>query len=133
RDFEKIASKKVHTIIHCAGVMPAKMEGFNPQRYVDSIISGTLNILNYAKKIKANKIIFTQTRADSSYLMGTKIPVPSDIEKKFPLKGDHAVYSICKNAAVDLIEHYFHQFGLNRFILRLPTIYAYHPDPYFYV
>ena len=60
-------------------------------------------------------------------------PIPADIWRKFPLNNDHSVYVIAKNAAVDLIEHYFHKFGIKRFILRLPTIYLYHPDPYYHV
>ncbi|MEC3880160.1 NAD-dependent epimerase/dehydratase family protein [Parapedobacter sp. 10938] len=132
-DLSKFDGLNIDAIIHCAGMMPAKMEGYEPQKYIDSIIIGTHNILELTRKNNVPKIIFTQTRADSTYLMGTKTPVSSDIERRFPLMGDHAVYAICKNAAVDFIEHYFHQHGLSRFVLRLPTIYAYHPDPYFYV
>jgi UDP-glucose 4-epimerase len=124
---------KPDVILHCAGIMPAAMAGYNPQEYVDSIITGTLNILKYMNERKINKIVFTQSHADSSYLMESKNPIPSDIEKKFPLTGDHSIYSICKNAAVDMIEHFFYEYEIKRFILRLPTIYAYHPNPYFYV
>jgi UDP-glucose 4-epimerase len=64
--------------------------------------------------------------------MGKK-PIPADIIRKNPETGDHAIYSICKNTAVELIEHYYYQYKIKRFILRLPTIYAYHPNNYFYV
>jgi UDP-glucose 4-epimerase len=124
---------KPYAIVHCAGIMPATMEGYHPQKYIDSIVTGTLNILEYMCTVKSAKILFTHSRADSNYLMGTRQPVPADIEKKFPLKGDHSIYSICKNTAVDLIEHYYHQYNIQRFIFRLPTIYAYHPNPFFYV
>ena len=128
----KIEEDNIYAVIHLAGVMPAAMEGYRPEEYVDSIIKGTLNVLNFCIDKKVDRIIFGQSRADSNYLMG-KEPIPSDIVKKFPLVGDHAVYSICKNAAVDLIEHYYHQYGLKRFVLRLPTIYAYHPNSFFNV
>lgn len=128
----KIEEDNIYAVIHLAGIMPAAMEGYHPEVYVDSVIKGTLNVLNFCIDKKVNRIIFGQSRADSNYLMG-KEPIPSDIVKKFPLVGDHAVYSICKNAAVDLIEHYYHQYGLKRFVLRLPTIYAYHPNLFFYV
>lgn len=123
----------IGAVVHCAGVMPAAMKGYRPEVYIESITLGTLNVLEFMRNNKIPKIIFTQTRADSNYLMGTQQPIPSDIEKKFPLTGDHAVYAICKNAAVDLIEHYFHGHDIKRFVLRLPTIYAYHPNPTFYV
>lgn len=130
--FDVLIENDIYAVIHLAGVMPAAMEGYHPEVYIDSVLKGTLNVLNFCVKKGVNRIIFGQSRADSNYLMG-KTPIPSDIEKKFPLVGDHSVYSICKNAAVDLIEHYYHQYGLKRFVLRLPTIYAYHPNSYFYV
>lgn len=131
--FEKLYDEEnIYAVIHFAGVMPAAMKGYTPQIYVDSVITGTLNVLNFCIKKNVNRIIFSQSRADSNYLMN-KGPIPSDIVKKFPKTGDHSIYSICKNAAVDLIEHYYYQYGLKRFVLRLPTIYAYHPNPFFYV
>lgn len=132
-EFDKLPVDDIYTIVHLAGSMPAAMKGYDPHSYIYSVIDGTLNVLEYALKVHAVKIIFAQSRADSNYLMGTKIPIPSDIEKKYPLTGDHAVYSICKNAAVDLIEHFYYQYGIKRYILRFPTIYGYHPNPYFYV
>lgn len=126
---------KIHydAVVHLAGDMPSKMKGYEPQKYIDTIVTGTLNVLDFCKDLNISKIIFTQTRADSNYLMGGLDPIPSDIEKRFPLTGDHSIYAICKNAAVDLIEHYHHEFGIKRFVLRLPTIYVYHPNKYFYV
>lgn len=133
RDFKQLQAIEFDAVLHCAGVMPATMRSYRPEEYVDSVVRGTLNVLEFMRENNIPKIIFTQTRADTNYLMGTKNPIPSDVEKKFPLTGDHAVYSICKNAAVDLIEHYYHEHGIKRFVLRLPTIYAYHPNPTFCV
>lgn len=130
-DFDKLP-KDVDTVIHFAGAMPATMEGYNPHEYVQSVIEGTLNVLEYTRLSGCKKIIFAQSRADSNYLMD-KGPIPSDFEMKFPLTGDHSVYSICKNTAVNLIEHYYHQYGIKRFELRFPTVYGYHPNPYFHV
>lgn len=133
QDIFKLPNIAFDAVLHFAGVMPSKMEGYHPQQYIDSVLTGTLNVLNFAKERKIGKIVFTQTRADSNYLMGTKTKIQADIVKKFPLTGDHSVYAICKNAAVDLIEHFYHEHGIKRFVLRLPTIYAYHPNKYFYV
>lgn len=131
-DFKKLPHIDIEAVIHLAGAMPASMQGYHPHDYISTIVEGTLNVLEFTRDNGIKKIIFAQSRADSNYLMG-KIPIPADIEKKFPLVGDHSIYSICKNAAVDMIEHFYHQYGINRFILRFPTIYAYHPNPYFYV
>lgn len=127
-DLEQVpTSENFDAVIHLAGAMPATMDGYYPERYVTSIILGTLNVLEFIQARKIPKIIYSQSHADSQYLMGKVEKIPSDIEKKFPLTGDHSVYSISKNAAVDLIEHYYHQYGMQRFVLRLPTIFAYMP------
>ena len=131
--FSVLANKNIGLIIHAAGIMPAAMRGYHPKEYIDSIVTGTLNVLEFGRKSGIDKIIFTHSRADSNYLMGTKNKILSDIEKKFPLTGDHSIYAICKNAAVDMLEHYYHEYGIKRFIFRLPTIYAYHPNMYFNV
>jgi len=119
----------VDCIIHLAGAMPAHMKGYDPYEYVNSVIIGSLNVLEYARRARCKKIIFSQSVSDVLYLFGSQRPIQDDVERKSPLTGDHAVYSISKNAAVNLIEHYYAEYGIKRYILRLPTIYHYHPNP----
>ena len=95
-------------------------------------MSGTLNVLDYCIKSSANRIVFAQSVADVSYLYGNNALIPADAPKRFPLDDDHSVYSICKNGAVCLIEHYYKRYNLKRFILRFPNIYVYHPNPFYY-
>lgn len=125
--------KSIEGVVHLAGAMPAAMVGYRPSQYIQSIAQGTLNVLEYCRAAEADRVVFSHTRADTNHLMGSLNPIPADVTRSFPLKGDHAVYAICKNAAVDLIEHYHHEYGIKRFILRLPTIYCYAHDPWFYV
>lgn len=131
--FEVLPKENVDCVIHYAGAMPARMKGYNPQEYIDTIITGTLNVLDYTQKVGAKKIVFTQSISDCFWMVKDATPIPADIWRKFPLNNDHSVYVIAKNAAVDLIEHYHHKYGIARFILRLPTIYLYHPNPFYYV
>ena len=131
-DFEQLPVK-VDYIVHLAGAMPAHMKGYDPYEYVNSVMIGTLNVLEYARKSHCQKFIFSQSVSDVLYLFGSQNPIQDDVERKSPLTGDHAVYSISKNAAVNLIEHYYAEYGIKRYILRLPTIYHYHPNPYYYV
>jgi len=132
-DFNNLPQNDVFAIFHFAGAMPAHMKGYNPYEYINSNITGTLNVLEYARNVHSEKIIFSQSVSDVLYLGGTTTPIPADSEMHYPLTGDHAVYSISKNAAVGLIRHYEQEFGVTAYILRLPTIYAYHPNPYYYV
>lgn len=131
--FKLLPQSHVDAVIHLAGAMPAHMIDYSPQMYIDSIITGTLNVLDYMNRIGCKKIVFSQSIADVLYLFGSLEPIDDDVERKFPLNTDHSVYSICKNAAVSIIEHYHEKYGIYRYILRLPTIYCYHPNPYYYV
>ncbi len=135
RDKESFGKLPQHidVVLHFAGAMPARMKGYNPYDYVDTIVTGTLNVLEWMRKIGCPKIVFTQSIADILHQFGTTAPIADDVEQKFPLATDHSVYSICKNAAVNLIEHYYAQYGIKRFIVRLPTIYVYQPNPFYYV
>jgi UDP-glucose 4-epimerase len=132
-DFNKLPKSDIFAVIHFAGSMPARMQIYNPQEYIDSIITGTLNVLDYVKETGVNRIIYAQSISDIAYACGSTNPIDPDIESRFPLNDDHSIYSICKNTAVNLIEHYYYKYGIKRFILRLPNIYLYHPNPYYYV
>lgn len=130
--FKALPQENVYAVVHLAGAIPARMQGYYPQTYIDSIMTGTLNVLDYCVSIAADRIVFAQSVADVSYLYGNNVLIPADVEQRFPLNDDHSVYSICKNAAVNLIEHYYVKFGLKRFVLRFPNIYVYHPNPFYY-
>lgn len=120
-------------VVHLAGAIPARMRNYNPREYIDTVLTGTLNVLDFCVGAAAVSITFAQSVADASHLYGSRIPIPADIEQKFPIDNDHSVYAICKNAATSLIEHYHARYALRRFILRFPNIYLYHPNPYYFL
>lgn len=130
--FKVLPREHVYAVVHLAGAIPARMQGYDPQTYIDSVLTGTLNVLDYCVSVGANRIVFAQSVADVSYLYGNNALIPAEVEQRFPLNDDHSVYSICKNAAVNLIEHYYVKYGLKRFVLRFPNIYVYHPNPYYF-
>lgn len=129
-EFKVLPINDIYAVVHFAGALPASMKGYNANLYVSSIVQGTLNVLEYTRKVKADRIIFPQSLFDVSYLFGSKVPIPADSLRKAPLDGDHAMYVIAKNMAVDMIEHYYKMYGIKRFVLRLSRVYLYHPNPY---
>ena len=128
-DFKILPVDNIYAVLHFAGVLPAVMEGFSATPYIQSIIQGTLNVLEYTRTVGADRIIFPQTLFDIHHLFGSKTPIPADSQRQVP-EGDHWMYVIAKNAACDMIEHYYNNFGIKRFIFRLSRIYLYHPNPY---
>lgn len=133
RDFYKLPRENVYAVVLLAAVLPAAMEGYRPMEYLTTNIIGAYNVLEYCKEVKADRILYTQTMRDIGNFIGTEKPLTPDMPRNFSYTGDHCIYVISKNTAVDLIEHYYQEYAIKRFIFRLPTIYSYSPIDYYYV
>ncbi len=131
--FSILPTEEIYAIVHLAGYLPARMDGYNPQVYIDVNITGTLNILQYAIAVKVDRFIYSQSMSDVDYLFGSSTPIKEDSISRFPLNNDHSVYSITKTAASNLIKHYSVKYDFKYFALRLPNIYLYHPNPKYFV
>ncbi len=131
-EFAKLPSENIDIVAHFAGALPASMKGYDATLYIDSIIKGTYNVLEFMRRNNIPRIIFPQSLFDISYMFGTATPIPADSQMIAPMKGDHAMYVIAKITAVQMIEHYYQLYGIKRFILRLSRVYVYHPNPYTY-
>ena len=131
-DFDRLPTENVYAVVHLAAEIPSYMNDYNPRKYIDSIIIGTANVLEYCRKTKADRILFSQTVFDISLSSGPGIVLKPDTPANFAYNGDHAVYVISKNAAIELIKHYHAEYGLKYFIFRFPTIYNYSPFHYYY-
>lgn len=129
--FSVLPKKDIDTIINFAGVLPAR--NYDPRLFINSFTMGTLNVLEYMRKIGCRTIITAQTPADLWYLQNTTNPMPADALRSFPPSTDHSIYTIAKNAAIDIIEYYHNTYDFSRFIFRFFNVYMYHPNPYYYV
>lgn len=126
-DFEKLPQSGIDSVVLISGAMPSRMVGYKPKTYLEVNIMGAYNVLEYCRKTKVDKLLFTQSHSDVAGYWNSGEYIKPDAPRKLNLKGDHAVYIISKNAAVDLIEHYHLEYDLKTFIFRLPTIYNYRP------
>ena len=75
---QKLPSSGIDAIVNLAGMLPARMQGYFPQAYIDINMSGMLNILEYAAKTGVSRLVYSQSISDVDYLMGTTVPVPED-------------------------------------------------------
>lgn len=114
-----------------AAQIPSYMNEYSGKKYLDSIVMGGYNVLEYCRKVGADRILYTQTVFDVS-LYPSDYVIKPDSPRNFSYKGDHAMYVISKNCAIDMIEHYHQEYGIKRFIFRLPTIYGYSPYQYYF-
>lgn len=129
--FSVLPKSDIDVVINFAGVLPAR--NYDPRLFINSFTLGTLNVLEYMREVGCKKIITAQTPADLWYLQNTTSPMPADAPRSFPPSTDHSIYTIAKNAAVDIIEYYHNTHDFSRFILRFFNVYMYHPNPYYYV
>jgi len=131
--FAKLPQENIYAVVLLSAVLPAYMEGYKPEQYVKTNIVGAFNVLEYCRKTKTDRILYPQSEGDLSGYWGKTILIKPDFPRKFSYKGDHALYVISKNTAVDIIDHYHQEYGIKKFIFRCPTIYAYTCNQYFYV
>lgn len=131
--FEALPQDNVYAAVHLANLLPARMTEDDPYEYFKVNLNGSINILEYLKKTNADRIVFTQSYADIAGHWDKEKVLRYDLPRSLKYTGDHALYSISKCAVEDIIEYYHQSFGLKNFILRLPNIYMYAPEEYYYV
>lgn len=131
-EFDKLPVD-IDCVVLLAGMMPARMEGYDPFKYININITGTLNTLEFCRVNKIPKIIFAQSHSDVFGHWNTGEYIKDNASRILNYKGDHTVYIISKCAAIDLIEHYHQEYDIQSIIFRLPTIYCYWPDDTMYV
>lgn len=131
-DFEKLPQENVYAVIYLAAQIPSYMKGYQPEKYIQSNILGAFNVLEYCRKVHADRVLFSTTVFDVSLAVKDGVALKPDTPYNFSYKGDHAVYVITKNTAIELLKHYHAEYGLKYFVFRFPTIYSYSPYHYYH-
>lgn len=113
RDQELMNSiiKKDTTVFHLAALIGIPYSYDAPRSYLDTNITGTMNILNAARQNRAKRVVVVST----SEVYGTALTVP--INEDHPLQGQ-SPYSASKIAAEKLAQSYYCSFGLPVNIVR---------------
>ena len=130
-DFQKLPQEGVYAVILLSAQIPSYMNEYEPKKYIDSIIVGGFNVLEYCRRCHVDRILYSQTVFDVSEYPHNII-LKADSAPNFKYTGDHAVYVIAKNTMLELLEHYYQEYGLKKFVFRFPTIYCYSPYPYYF-
>ncbi len=131
KSFENLP-KNIDTVIMLAGLLPAGMSEYEPEKYFYVNTIGMLNVLEYCRQTNVKQIIYTQTHSDVKKLWGSGAIDPYS-PPAMDYNNDHTVYVISKNAALELIKHYNAAYGLNYAVFRCPNIYAWHPDTHYFL
>ena len=131
-DFNKLPTDNIYAVINLAAQLPTKSDGQQPRKQFNANLLGNFNILEYCRKVHADRLLFCQTVFDLSGYFDEGIKLKPYMPPKFSYSDFHSLYVICKNASIELMEHYYQKYGLKKFVFRLPTIYAYNAYPYMY-
>lgn len=132
-DFDNLPTDDIYAVVNCTGLLPAYLKEYNPFAYVETNINGGLRILEYARKNGADRVLYTQTWSDQGGYWGKEEVLSPSMPRKLIYTGDHAFYAITKTMICETMEHYKQEYGLKNFVFRLPNVYLYHPDRFYYV
>lgn len=135
KDFDDLPKEGIKAVVHLASLIPGNVReaDYDPRNYINVIVIGTLNILEFCRRNNIKKIIYTSSHSDASNLWKFGKPIDESAQRNFKYTGDHAMYIISKVAGVDCIEHYSQEYGLQGIIFRLPPVYGYGPHIEFYL
>lgn len=107
----RTAMKDCNSVLHLASLIAIPYSYNSPNTYVDTNITGTLNILQAARELCVSRIVHTST----SEVYGTARFVP--ITEEHPLQGQ-SPYSATKIAADQLAYSFYTSFNLPVVIVR---------------
>lgn len=121
----------IYAIIDFATTMPARMEGYDPGKYLRVNIKGTYNVLEFCRKNHVNRLLFAQTFGD---ILGHSEEDPIlkiGMKPILDYADNKSVYITTMNTAVELIKCYNAVFHQRAFLFRLPTIFSWNERQYY--
>jgi len=121
----------IYAIIDFATTMPARMEGYDPGKYLRVNIKGTYNVLEFCRKNHVDRLLFAQTFGD---ILGHSEEDPIlkiGMKPILDYADNKSVYITTMNTAVELIKCYNAVFHQRAFLFRLPTIYSWNERQYY--
>lgn len=116
-DFDKLPIEDIHAVMLLAAQIPSYMKDYDGGLYLSSITMGAYNVLEWCRKVGADRVIYTQTVFDISLAAGPGRLLAPNTPPAFSYTGDHAMYVIAKNAALEIMEHYKQEYGIKKFVL----------------
>ena len=111
-------TKKIDTVINLAARAGVRASVENPWVYVDTNITGTLNLLEYCQRNKIPKFILAST--SSIYGADAPLPTPETANSAYPLQA----YSASKKGAEAMCHAYHHLYDIDVSIVRFFTVYG---------
>ncbi len=122
-DTSPLNQQKYTAVIHLAARAGVRQSVENPWVYVDTNVTGTLNLLEYSRAREITKFILAST--SSVYGSDAPLPTPETYSSNLPLQ----VYAATKKSAEVLCHVYHYLYGLDVTVFRYFTVYGPAPRP----
>lgn len=130
--FLKLPSENIFAIYHLAGLLQTSKKNISFEEMYSVNVTGTYNIMQYAIKSKAERLIYTQSIQDiiSNIKEGEIVPSEPALLKKYV--GEFGDYAFTKKVAEEIIRHLSNLYDICDYYVRLPLVYNYSNNPYYY-
>lgn len=122
-EIEGLPYDNVDAVIDLIGPMPARMEGYNPEEYIQTNILGTFHVAQFCVNHKIKKMIYARSFCDILERAEEELILKVDMTPKFNYGNHHSVYSVSQISAVEVLKCMHAFYGLDLLVFRLPTIY----------
>lgn len=113
-----LQAHKYDAVIHLAARAGVRQSVENPWAFVDTNVTGTLNLLEYCRAQSIPKFIMAST--SSVYGRDAPLPTPETYSSNHPLQ----VYAASKKSAEVLAHVYHYLYGLDVTVFRYFTVYG---------
>jgi nucleoside-diphosphate-sugar epimerase len=114
----EICNQPFEAVINLAARAGVRQAVINPWVYVDTNMTGTLNLLDFCKRQGIRKFILAST--SSVYGSDAPLPTPEDAPSDRPLQP----YAASKKGAEALCHAYHHLYGIDVTVFRYFTVYG---------
>ncbi len=115
---DKVCSSGVEAVIHLAAKAGVRPSIDQPLLYADVNVSGTVTLLEAARKSRIDKFVFGSS--SSVYGNNRKLPFAEDDNVDFPV----SPYAATKKAGELICHTYYHLYGIRATCLRFFTVYG---------
>ena len=112
------AAEKIDAVVHLGAQAGVRYSLENPQAYIDSNITGTLNILESCRHYPVQHLVY----ASSSSVYGDNAKIPFSVEDR--TDNPVSLYAATKKSNELMVSSYTHLFGIPATGLRFFTVYG---------
>jgi len=80
-DFEQLPKERVEAVVICSAHLPANVQEYDPQHYININVTGTVNVMEYCRRVRAGKVILASSHSDVAQLWNIGRPITEEDQR----------------------------------------------------